>query len=57
MTLEYPYDCEEGGLYVERLKCLANYRESDAARAHQQFYQLVHSLFGRGYRPTNLLPL
>lgn len=54
-TGDFPYDGE--CQYLEFLQRLANHREGNAERAHEEFYQLVEKLWGRKFRPFETLPL
>jgi len=51
------YADEEDPRYVEFLWRLVCRRESNAERAHTQFYELIDELFGREFRPFKTLPL
>lgn len=54
-TGTYSYD--EAHPYVRFLWKLACGEENDALKAHEQFYELVHGIFGKGYIPSKILPL
>jgi serine/threonine protein kinase len=54
-TGAYSYD--ENHPYVRFLWKLACGEENDALKAHEQFYKLVHGIFGKGYIPSKILPL
>ncbi|HEY8885941.1 MAG TPA: hypothetical protein VIM31_00350 [Candidatus Microsaccharimonas sp.] len=58
-TGSYAYLNEGDGetRYVEFLWNLASCRESNAERAHRQFYELVDELYGRKFHPFTTLPL
>lgn len=57
-TGEFTYPCDDTDRrYVEFLWSLASSRQSSAERAHEQFYELVESLWGREFRPFKTLPL
>lgn len=51
----YPY--EEGNRYVKFLWKLACRNESDALKAHEQFYEIVYELYGQKFYPAKMIPL
>jgi hypothetical protein len=54
----FPDDGDEAfGRYTDHLLRLARGSESKAERAHAQFYELVDSLWKRGYHPFTTKPL
>lgn len=53
-TGDFPYDGDRR--YVDFIWRLASRRESNAERAHDQFYELVDELWGRKFRPFETLP-
>lgn len=53
-TGDFPYDGDRR--YVDFLWRLVSRRESNAERAHNQFYELVDELWGRKFRPFETLP-
>ncbi len=55
-TLDFPYDLDDRR-YVELLERFARGKESNAEEAHVIFYLLVDEVFGRGFRPSKMLPL
>lgn len=52
-----PSEQDPSGRYVQLLMDMARGRESDAARAHASFYQLVEELWGRKYHPWTTVQL
>lgn len=54
-TGDYPY--EAAMPYINLLRQLMSGDVSDAERAHREFYQQVHRLFGKTYQPFTTLPL
>ena len=55
-TGTYPYSLDKDQRYVDFLWRLANHREANAQRAHEQFYELVGELWGRKFRKFETLP-
>lgn len=53
----YPYPVGDERLYIEFLWGLASRREGNALHAHGKFYELTDSVFGRGFKPFQTLPL
>lgn len=53
----YPYLLDDEQRYIDFLWRLASRRESDAQKAHEQFYKLVEELWGRKFREFVALPL
>lgn len=51
---DFPYDGDRR--YVDFIWRLANRREGNAEKAHDQFYELVNELWGRKFRPLETLP-
>ena len=47
----------EQNQYIKFLWGLVCRQESDAERAHEQFYEVVYGLFGRKFYPSKILPL
>lgn len=55
-TADFPYNLEDGR-YVKLLERFTRGKESNADKAHANFYELVDEVFGRGFRPFKTLPL